>query len=72
MDDILRAAAQTVVIEAARAYVEGTKRPIDMANAGQLAGHLMAAEVLLAEIVKAFEEPRAEHADHDPQPLEDS
>ena len=57
MEDPVRVAGQIVAIEQARAYVEGTKRPIDMTNAGQLVGHLMEAEVLLAEIVKAFTEP---------------
>ncbi|MGW3571639.1 hypothetical protein ACWDSL_48535 [Streptomyces sp. NPDC000941] len=57
MDDVVRTAEQIVVIEAARAYVAGI-RPVDMTNSGQLAGHLMAAEVLLAEIVEAFEEPK--------------
>ncbi|MFD8384325.1 hypothetical protein ACFV2X_38385 [Streptomyces sp. NPDC059679] len=57
MDDPVRAAGQIVAIEQARAYVERTKQPIDLTNAGQLAGHLMEAEVLLAEIVTAFSEP---------------
>ncbi|MGY0065195.1 hypothetical protein ACWY4P_53745 (plasmid) [Streptomyces sp. LZ34] len=57
MDDPVRAAGQIVAIEQARAYVEGTKKPIDTTNTGQLVGHLMEAEVLLAEIVKAFSEP---------------
>lgn len=52
-DPVLRAAAQVVVIEDARAYVENI-RPIDMSNAGVLAGHLMGAETLLAQIVAAF------------------
>ncbi|MFJ8614808.1 hypothetical protein ACIRD4_03030 [Streptomyces clavifer] len=51
----LRAAEQAVTIEAARAYVANI-RPIDMSNAGTLAGHLMAAETLLMTLVKAFEE----------------
>ncbi|WP_030186051.1 hypothetical protein [Streptomyces capuensis] len=57
MEDPVRVAGQIVAIEQARAYVERTKKPIDMTNAGQLAGHLMEAEVLLAEIVEAFSEP---------------
>ncbi len=57
VEDPVRVAGQIVAIEQARAYVERTKKPIDMTNAGQLAGHLMEAEVLLAEIVEAFSEP---------------
>ncbi|GAA3478437.1 hypothetical protein [Streptomyces yanii] len=53
--DAIRAAEQVVVIEAARAYVANIG-PIDMTNAGQLAGHLMAAEVLLMQIASAFDE----------------
>ncbi|MGW1548704.1 hypothetical protein [Streptomyces sp. NPDC002346] len=53
--DAIRAAEQVVVIEAARAYVAAIK-PIDMTNAGSLAGHLMAAEVLLMQIASAFDE----------------
>lgn len=64
--DAIRAAEQVVVIEAARAYVAAIK-PIDMTNAGQLAGHLMAAEVLLMQIASAFEEP-AQQADDAPHP----
>ena len=55
MDAIVSTAEQIVAIETARAYVEGI-RPIDMTNAEQLRGHLMAAEVLLMKIVKTFEE----------------
>ncbi|MFD4764531.1 hypothetical protein ACFWOJ_38750 [Streptomyces sp. NPDC058439] len=54
--DAIRAAEQVVVIEAARAYVANIG-PIDMTNAGTLAGHLMAAEVLLMQIVSTFDEP---------------
>lgn len=49
----IQEAGQAVVIEAARAYVEGI-RVIDMNDAGRLAGHLMGAETLLARIVAAF------------------
>ena len=56
MDDPVRAAGQIAAIERARAYVERIG-PIDLTNAGQLAGHLMEAEVLLEQIVKAFSEP---------------
>lgn len=55
MDDIVRTAEQIAVIEAARAYVEGIG-PIDLTNAGQLTGHLMAAELLLTKITAAFAE----------------
>jgi hypothetical protein len=65
-DEVFRAAAQVMVLEKARAYVEGTRRPIDLTNAGQLAGHLMSAEVLLAEIVTAFAEPTTEPGQHTP------
>ncbi|MFB7219359.1 hypothetical protein [Streptomyces sp. NPDC056227] len=51
--DAIRAAEQVVVIEEARAYVEGIG-PIDLTNAGQLAGHLMAAETLLMRIAELF------------------
>ncbi|MET9533537.1 hypothetical protein ABZY02_23735 [Streptomyces sp. NPDC006649] len=52
----IQAAEQIVVIETARAYVAGIG-PIDLSNAGTLAGHLMAAETLLMSIVAAFEDP---------------
>ncbi|MFE5122921.1 hypothetical protein [Streptomyces sp. NPDC056669] len=55
MEAIVRAAAQTVVIEEARAYVEAIG-PIDLTDAGRLAGHLMAAETLLMRIADAFTE----------------
>lgn len=58
MDGIVRTAEQIVVIEAARTYVAEI-RPVEMTNAGQLAGHLMAAETLLMKIADAFEEPEA-------------
>ncbi|MDX2732858.1 MULTISPECIES: hypothetical protein [Streptomyces] len=51
--DAIREAEQVVVIEDVRAYVEGIG-PIDMTNAGQLAGHLMAAETLLMRIAALF------------------
>ncbi|MFE7237212.1 hypothetical protein [Streptomyces sp. NPDC057580] len=51
--DVIREAEQVFVIEEARAYVEGIGL-IDMNNAGQLAGHLMAAETLLMRIADAF------------------
>lgn len=53
MTDAIRAAEQVVVLEEVRAYVEGIG-PIDMTNAGQLAGHLMGAETLLMRIAAAF------------------
>ncbi|MFE9003247.1 hypothetical protein ACFYOY_14045 [Streptomyces sp. NPDC007875] len=56
MDEIVRAAAQVMVIEEARSYVEGMGR-VDETNNGQLLGHLMAAETLLMRIVTAFAEP---------------
>ncbi|WP_331746652.1 hypothetical protein OH809_45200 (plasmid) [Streptomyces sp. NBC_00873] len=52
--DPTRVAEQVVAIESARAYVAEI-RPIDLANAGTLAGHLMAAETLLMQIAAAFE-----------------
>ncbi|WP_328920768.1 hypothetical protein OG911_30655 [Streptomyces sp. NBC_00208] len=66
MTSPIRAAEQVAAIEAARAYVAGIK-PIDLANAGTLAGHLMAAETLLMQIAAAFEEP-AQQADDAPHP----
>ena len=65
-DEVFRVAARVVVLEKARAYVEGTRQRIDLTNAGQLAGHLMKAEVLLAEIVTAFAEPTTEPGQHTP------
>ncbi|MDX2733567.1 hypothetical protein [Streptomyces sp. PA03-2a] len=56
--DAIRAAEQVVVIEAARAYVANIG-PIDMTNCGQLAGHLMTAEVLLMQIAAAFDDSKA-------------
>ncbi|WP_431776998.1 hypothetical protein [Streptomyces cucumeris] len=53
----MNTAEQTVAINKARAYVEAAQQPIDKPTAGQLLGHLMAAELLLAEIVTAFKEP---------------
>ncbi|MGP4114684.1 hypothetical protein ACTWP5_27710 [Streptomyces sp. 4N509B] len=50
-------AEQAAVIEGVRAYNEQIG-PIDPTNAGQLLGHLMGAEVLLAKVAKAFEEPK--------------
>jgi len=55
----LHAAGQTVVIEAVRHYIEEMKarppildgRPVET---GQLVGHLMAAEVLLGQVARAF------------------
>ncbi|WP_326619173.1 hypothetical protein OHA57_28510 [Streptomyces anulatus] len=52
----VREAARVVAIEAARAYVANI-RPIDLTNPGVLVGHLMAAEILLMEIVAAHDEP---------------
>ncbi|MFE5958922.1 hypothetical protein [Streptomyces rubiginosohelvolus] len=52
-DRVLREAEQAVVIEAVRAHVENI-RPIDLTNAGQLVGHLMAAETLLIKISEVF------------------
>ncbi|MCI4045630.1 MULTISPECIES: hypothetical protein [Streptomyces] len=52
----VREAARVVAIEAARAYVANI-RPIDCTNPGVLVGHLMAAEILLVEIVAAHTEP---------------
>ncbi|WP_405563437.1 hypothetical protein [Streptomyces sp. NBC_01180] len=52
----IRAAAQIVLIEAARAYVADIG-PLDLSNAGTLTGHLMAAETLLMQIVAAFDDP---------------
>jgi hypothetical protein len=66
MTSPIRAAEQVVAIEAARAYVAGIK-PIDLANAGTLTGHLMAAETLLMQIAAAFAEP-AQQADDAPHP----
>lgn len=63
-DEVFRAAAQVTVLEKTRAYVENTRQPIDLTNASQLAGHLMTAEVLLAEIAQAFAEPTAEPGQH--------
>lgn len=64
-DDIVRTAQQivtveqkTVVLEEVRAYVASIG-PIDLANAGQLAGHLMAAELLLGRVADAFTETTA-------------
>ena len=54
--DAIRAAEQAVIIESVRAYVESIG-PIDLTNAGQLAGHLMGAETLLVKIAAAFAEP---------------
>jgi hypothetical protein len=56
--DAIREAEQVVVIEAARAYVANIS-PIDLTNAGQLAGHLMAAETLLMQIAAAFDDSTA-------------
>ncbi|MFG3141001.1 hypothetical protein ACGFZA_32945 [Streptomyces sp. NPDC048211] len=54
--DVVRAAAQTVVIEEVRAYVERIRSqgPIDLADTGRLVGHLMSAEVLLMNVAEAF------------------
>lgn len=64
-DDIVRTAQQivtveqrTVVLEEVRAYVTSIG-PIDLANAGQLSGHLMQAELLLGRVAAAFTEPAA-------------
>lgn len=67
---VVRATAQIMVIEKTRAYVEGTKKPIDLTNASQVAGHLMAAEVLLMEIAAAFEEPTQPERGQQPAPGE--
>jgi hypothetical protein len=56
MDDVVCRAEQTLLIEAARAHV-ADMGPLDMTDVGQLAGHLMVAEVLLMEIAEAFTEP---------------
>ena len=53
MDGIVHTAEQIVVLEAARAYVDGIG-PTDMTDPGKLAGHLMQAEVLLTKIADAF------------------
>jgi hypothetical protein len=53
----MNTAEQTAAINKARAYVEAAQQPIDMTATGQVIGHLMAAELLLAEIVAAFKEP---------------
>jgi hypothetical protein len=66
IEEVFRVAVQVVVLEKARAYVEGAQQPIDLTNASQLAGHLMSAEVLLAEIVTAFAEPTTEPGQHTP------
>lgn len=50
----MNTAEQTAAINKARAYIKAAQQPIDMTAAGQLLGHLMAAELLLAEIVTAF------------------
>jgi hypothetical protein len=55
-DDIVRTAQQIVTLEQVRAYVASIG-PIDLANVGQLAGHLMQAEVLLGRVAAAFTEP---------------
>ncbi|MFH9579095.1 hypothetical protein ACH4MO_13990 [Streptomyces globisporus] len=52
-DSVLRAAEQAVLIEAVKVHVEDI-RPIDMTDADQLRGLLMAAEVLLIKISEAF------------------
>lgn len=51
--DVLREAEQTVLLEDVRAYV-GRIGPIDLTNAGQVAGHLMSAETLLMRIADVF------------------
>ncbi|AEM88312.1 hypothetical protein [Streptomyces violaceusniger] len=55
MEAIVRAAAQILVIEEARAYVDAIG-PTDLNDPGRLAGHLMAAETLLMRIAEAFTE----------------
>ncbi|MFE9060456.1 hypothetical protein [Streptomyces violaceusniger] len=55
MEAIVRTAAQIVVIEEARAYVDAIG-PTDLTDPGRLAGHLMAAETLLMRIADAFTE----------------
>lgn len=65
-EPVFRAAAQITVLEKTRAYVENTRQPIDLTNASQLAGHLVTAEVLLAEIAQAFAEPATEPGQHAP------
>jgi hypothetical protein len=57
-DDIVRTAQQIVTLQQVRAYVANIG-PIDLANAGQLAGHLMQAEVLLGKVAAAFTQPTA-------------
>lgn len=57
-DDIVRTAQQIVTLEQVRAYVASIG-PIDLTNAGQLAGHLMQAEVLLGRVAAAFTESAA-------------
>ncbi|MFD3814989.1 hypothetical protein ACFWRZ_07975 [Streptomyces rubiginosohelvolus] len=52
-DPVLRAAEQAVLIEAVKVHVENI-RPIDLTDAAQLRGLLMAAEVLLIKISEAF------------------
>ncbi|MEU1434018.1 hypothetical protein ABZ438_07955 [Streptomyces sp. NPDC005786] len=57
--DAVRAAAQTVAIEAVRAYTEGihSRGQVDVADTGRMVGHLMDAEVLLMNVADAFAEP---------------
>lgn len=54
--DIVRAAAQAVAIEAVRAYVEQihSRGRVDFTDAGRMIGHLMSAEVLLMNVAEAF------------------
>ncbi|MGQ4491061.1 hypothetical protein ACN6LM_002029 [Streptomyces sp. SAS_281] len=54
--NVIQAAAQAIVIEEVRAYVEQihSRGRIDLADAGRMVGHLMSAEVLLMNVAKAF------------------
>uniref|UniRef100_A0AAU2VRC0 Uncharacterized protein n=1 Tax=Streptomyces sp. NBC_00008 TaxID=2903610 RepID=A0AAU2VRC0_9ACTN len=54
--DVIRAAAQAIVIEAVRAYVEEihSRGRVDFTDAGRMVGHLMSAEVLLMNVAQAF------------------
>lgn len=54
--DVVRAAAQAVVIEEVRAYVEQIRSHglLDLTDTGRMVGHLMSAEVLLMNVAEAF------------------
>ncbi|MFJ2418298.1 hypothetical protein [Streptomyces brevispora] len=54
--DVIRAAAQAVVIEEVRAYIEQihSRGRVDLTDTGRMVGHLMSAEVLLMNVAEAF------------------